>query len=228
MIPLQGLRLAWARRRCRLTVEAQALAAPLPPPDTPFDALEVVALDFETTGLDPARDQILAAGWVLVRGGRVVLGSARELRVRPRGEGVGQSAVIHGLLDSDLADATDEAALLDALMPVLAGRAIAAHAAMIERRFLDALLARCGGVPLPHAYIDTLSLERLLRETEGAGGAAPEPPGALTLPTARARRGLPPHGQHAAGTDAVACAELLLAQVAHLGSGASVRLRDLA
>lgn len=223
----RGPRLAWARRRCRLAVQAEALAAELPAAGTPFDALEILALDFETTGLDPSRDQILAAGWVRVSGGRILMGSAREVRVRPRGEaGVGQSATIHGLLDSDLADADDETGLLAELMPALAGRAVAAHAAAIERGFLRALLLRHGGVPLPHAFIDTLSLERLL--LEGKGERPGERDGALTLPVARARRGLPPHGQHSAAADALACAELLLAQVEHLGGAARVRLCDLA
>jgi DNA polymerase III subunit epsilon len=223
----RGLRLAWARRRCRLAVQAQALALDLPARGTRFDALDVLALDFETTGLNPASDEILAAGWVRIRAGRILLGTARELRLRPRRDaGVGQSATIHGLFDSDLADAGDETALLAELMPLLAGHAVAAHAAAIERGFLRALLRRHGGVALPHTFIDTLAVERLL--LEGGGERAADHGDALTLAAARARRGLPPsQAQHSAGADALACAELLLAQAEALGGASRVRLRDL-
>jgi DNA polymerase III subunit epsilon len=223
---LRGLRLAWARRRCRLPLQATALAAELPAGDIRFSALDALALDFETTGLDPGRDDILSAGWVRISGGRILLGSAREVRVRPRGEaGVGQSATIHGLVDSDLADASDEAGLLAALVPALAGRAIAAHAASIERGFLRALLRRHGGVALPNPFIDTLALQRRL--LEGSGERIDEHGGALTLAASRERLGLPPHAQHSAAADALACAELLLAQVEHLGGVERVRLGDL-
>ena len=225
MTPWREWRRRRAQRHCRLPPEAEALAVPLPVSTTPFEALPVLALDFETTGLDPARDRILSAGWVPIDGGRLCMGGAREVRVRPQGEaGVGQSATIHGLFDSDLAGASDERALLDALLPALAGRAIAAHAAGIERGFLRALLRRHGGVSLPNPFIDTLALAHTL--LEGSGGRA-DAQGALTLAAARARHGLPPHTQHSAVADAMACAELLLAQVEAMGGGAKVRLRDL-
>jgi DNA polymerase-3 subunit epsilon len=51
--------------------------------------------------------------------------------------------------------------------------------------------------------------------------------GDLTLDACRERRGLPDHQRHSAGADAVAAAELLLAQVAQLGGAGDVKLRDL-
>ena len=226
MSPWREWRRRRALRQCRLPVQQQALQAPLPTSSTPFEQLPAVALDFETTGLDPARDQILSAGWVPIDGGRLRMGAAREVKVRPRDDaGVGQSATIHGLLDSDLAGAADERALLEELLPALAGRAIVAHAAGIERGFLRALLRRHGGVPLPNPFIDTLALARTL--LAGGDRGRPDAEGMFTLAAARARHGLPPHSQHSAAADAMACAELLLAQVEAMGGGEKVRLRDL-
>lgn len=226
MSPWREWRRRRALRQCRLPAQRQALGVPLPSPSTPFERLPAVALDFETTGLDPAHDQVLSAGWVPIEGGRLCMGGAREVRVRPRGEGgVGQSATIHGLLDSDLAGAADERALLEELLPALAGRAIVAHAAGIERGFLRALLRRHGGVPLPNPFIDTLAIARTLLAGSDPGPA--DAGGLLTLAAARARHGLPPHSQHSAVADAMACAELLLAQVEAMGGGARVCLRDL-
>jgi DNA polymerase-3 subunit epsilon len=223
----QRVRLAVARDACRLPLQQRLLQQhPLPPAGTRVADLEMVALDFETTGLDPQRDQVIAAGWVLLRGDRIVLASAREMHVRPQGAaGVGQSAVFHGILDSDLDDAASGEALIEHLLPELAGRAILAHAASIERTFLAALLRRLGGVPLPNPFVDTMALERRL--LEGSGSQAREQHGDLTLDASRARRGLPGHQRHSAAADAVACAELFLAQVACLGGAENLRLREL-
>lgn len=227
MSVLTSLRLRWARQRCRLPAQAVAFAKPLPVRRAPVDILEILALDFETTGLNTSSDRILSAGWVVIRNGRIELASADEVRVRPDGDaGVGQSAVIHGIVDSDLDDAMDESGLLDVLMPLIAGRVVAAHAAMIERGFLNSLLRRLGGVRLPHTFVDTLNLERRL--LEGQGMRAQEYQGALTLPAARARYGLPAHSQHSAASDALACAELLLAQIAMLDGRRRPRLADIA
>lgn len=223
---LQRFRLARARRRCRLPLQSRLLHEPLPSRGTKVADLEMIALDFETTGLDMARDHIIAAGWVLLRGDRIVMASAREVRVRNGAtDGVGQSAVIHGIMDSDLDDADTVEAMLEHLLPELAGRAIVAHAATIERGFLGALLRRMGGVPPLNPFIDTLALERRL--VDAAGGNVRELHGDLTLDACRARRRLPGHQGHSAGADAVACAELLLAQVDQLGGAAEVKLKEL-
>lgn len=223
---LQRFRLAQARRRSALPLQQRLLQQTLPSPGARVADLEMIALDFETTGLDAQRDQIVAAGWVLIRGDRILMASAREVHVRSgQADGVGQSAVIHGILDSDLDDADSTESMLEQLLPELAGRAIVAHAASIERGFLAALLRRLGGVPMPNPFIDTLSLERRL--VEGEGGRVRELHGDLTLDACRARRGLPDHQRHSAGSDAIAAAELLLAQVAQLGGAPQVKLREL-
>jgi len=223
---LQRFRLARARRRSALPLQQRLLQHALPSPGARVADLEMIALDFETTGLDVQRDHVVAAGWVLIRGDRIVMASAREVHVRHgKADGVGQSAVIHGILDSDLADASSTESMLEQLLPELAGRAIVAHGASIERSFLAALLRRLGGVPLPNPFIDTLALERRL--FEGEGGRVRELHGDLTLDACRVRRGLPDHQRHSAGTDAIAAAELLLAQVAQLGGAPQVKLREL-
>lgn len=226
MNPWQRLRLARARRKCKFPLQARLLDRVPPARGQRLEELELVALDFETTGLDPARDHVIAVGWVLLRGDRIMLSSARELRVRsPAAEGVGQSAVIHGITDSDLDDAQDAGQMLEHLLPEIAGRAIVAHAASIERNFINPLLRRFDGIPLANPFVDTMTLERRL--VEANGGSVRELHGDLTLDACRARRGLPAHQSHSAGADAVACAELLLAQVDELGGARRVKLKEL-
>jgi DNA polymerase III subunit epsilon len=222
----RGMRLALARRSCKLPVQQRLLEQAVPSHRARVADIELVALDFETTGLDFKRDHIIAAGWVLVRGDRILMGSAREMRVRDdTPEGVGQSAVIHGILDSDLNDAEGSDSLVEKLLPELTGRAIIAHAAAIERTFLNALLRKMSGTAILNPFIDTMGLERLL--IEGNGGNVRDSRGELTLAACRARHGLPEYRQHSAAADAVAAAELFLAQLAYLGGAEKVRLGDL-
>ena len=227
MNPWQRVRLARARRASRLPLQRRLLEqASLPSAGSRVDDLELVALDFETTGLDAQRDHVVAAGWVRVVRGRIVLASAREMHVRPaRPEGVGQSAAIHGILDSDLDSAVGAGVLIEALLPDLDGRVIVAHAAAIERGFLARLLRDLGGVPVPNAFLDTMAIERRLLEV--AGVQVRERQVDLSLDACRRRRGLPAHAQHSAAADALACAELLLAQLAEFGAAGRVRLADL-
>ena len=227
MTPWQRVRLARARRASRLPLQQRLLErASLPSSTDAVHDLELVALDFETTGLNAQRDHVVAAGWVRIVRGRIVLASARELHVRPaRPEGVGQSAAIHGIVDSDLDDAVSPGALVEALLNDLDGRTVVAHAAAIERAFLGRLLRELGGVPVPNTFLDTMSIERRLLEAGGGHGAERQTD--LSLDACRRRRGLPAYTRHSAAADALACAELLLAQLEEFGASGRVRVADL-
>ena len=161
---------------------------------------------------------MLSIGWVPVDGGRIVLAGARRVVVRDEAgsEGVGRSATVHGLTDDVLAGG-------DAARGCRRGAARGARRPgaarplrRIETGFLSAACERLWGAALPCVVVDTFVLER--RALGGrAGGSEPEP-GALRLWAARERRGLPVYRAHEALTDALACAELYLAQRAELGA----------
>lgn len=191
------------------------LEAPLPDPGTPLGDLRLLAVDIETTGLDPRRDRVLSIGWLPVDGARVVLGGAGRVVVRDEGgvDGVGQSATVHGLTDDRLAGGAPLEDAVARLLEALAGRVLLAHFARIETAFLAAVCERAWGAGMPCVVVDTFELER--RAVAGGWGAEPAG-GALRLWTARERRGLPVYRAHEALTDALACAELYLAQCAEL------------
>ena len=204
----------------------RALAAAPPPADTtPVTQVELLALDVETTGLDPASDHLLALGWVPVVRGRVVLAEACELRVRPPdGVDVGASATVHRLTDDVVSDAAPLADALPRLLEALHGRVLLAHHTAIEVEFVAAAARTAYGAGVPVIAVDTLSLQHRLQADEHG-----EVTGSLRLDAARRAFGLPRYSAHDALTDAVAAAELFLAQVAELERrlGREVLLRDL-
>lgn len=200
-------------------------AAPPPDDSTPLSEVELLALDVETTGLDPRTDHLLALGWVPVAGRQVVLAQARELRVRPPGDvDVGDSATFHGLTDDVVSDAAPLADVLPRLLAALHGRVLLAHHAPIEVDFLAAAALATYGSRPPLTAVDTMALQhRLLADVHG------EVSGSLRLDAARRTYGLPRYTAHHALTDAIAAGELVLAQIAELEQrlGRDVVLRDL-
>lgn len=209
-----GRRRDRAAARARGPLAAWYAGTPLPPDATPAADLRLLAIDVETTGLDPARDAMLSIGFVPVDGDVVVLGGARHLVLRAERE-VGQSAVFHGLTDDMVAAGVPREEALGATLEALTGRILLAHFASIEVEFLSRACEQFYGAPFVPAVVDTLRLhDRLINrgfDDEAKGNE-------LRLWNARTRYGLPVYGAHEALTDALACAELYLAQVAEFAT----------
>jgi DNA polymerase-3 subunit epsilon len=205
------------RRRARAAARASGPLAefyrvPVQPRETPASQLRLLALDVETTGLDPRRDTVLSVGWVPVDGDAITLAGAGHLVLAADAE-VGQSAVFHGITDDQVAAGTPVADALTKVLAALSGRVMLAHFATIETRFLSRLCEQLYGAPLVTPVVDTLVLhDRFINRGFDDEARA----GELRLWTARTRYGLPRYPAHSALTDALACAELYLGHVAEV------------
>ena len=216
------------RRRDRARARAEGslkdyYAGAWPEPQTPASELDLLAIDLETTGLNPVSNQALSVGFVPVDGPDIVLGGARHILIRADTE-VGQSAVLHHLTDDMIATGAPMAEVLAEILAVLRGRVLLAHYATVEVSFLSKACECHFGAPLVVPTIDTLALQRRLLSQ----GFDDEPLGNdLRLWNARERYGLPTYAAHEALTDAMACAELYLGQVAELSSVKPQTFRSL-
>lgn len=171
------------------------------------------ALDFETTGLDPARDEIISFGAVPIDGGRIRVAGAVEGLVRPRRMPGGATIRVHGILPADLAAAPDPGQALDPLLGALAGRVLVAHAAWVERGFLEPVL-ESGGLTLRGPVLDTAELGREWRRRTGRRDT-----GTPDLAALAAELGLPAERRHTAPGDALTTAQAFLALATHLDAG---------
>jgi DNA polymerase-3 subunit epsilon len=169
-----------------LTARAEevALAAPV-----------FAALDFETA--DYGRDSACALGVVRVEGDAVVARETRLIRP-PRSRFV--FTYIHGIEWEDVADAPafadvwrDCAGLLDG------ARFLVAHNASFDRGVIEACCARAGIAPPAVPFACTV---RWARRTFGLRRA--------NLPAVCEHLGIPLH-HHDAGSDAEACARIMIA-----------------
>jgi DNA polymerase III subunit epsilon len=181
-------------------------------------AARLLAVDVETTGLDPKKDEVVSFAAVPVEGGRVVAHGAVRGLVRPSSPPPGSSIEIHGLRAADLAAAPPPEEALAPLAAALRGRTPVAHAAWVERSFLRPL-----GIGMPRRILDTAVLWRALCIERGEGD-----PGWRALPEVAAGLGLPAHRSHDAEGDALTTAQVFLALATHLESHGRGSVRALA
>lgn len=188
------------------------LAAPLPPLSRPWAECELIAVDLETTGLNPRQDAILSIGLVPISRLAVQLDQAWYAVVQANGPLPPDSVVIHRITDQASAQGEPLERVLPPVLRRLRGRVVVAHGAETDIRFLDAACRRIYGSPFLTPAIDTQRLaERLLRRRHAVLRQ-----GELRLFNLRARYNLPRYAAHNALNDAIAAAELFLALAAEI------------
>ncbi len=185
--------------------------------ETPLKDLPMVAMDFETTGLNAKEDGIVSIGLVPFTLARIQCKGSRHWVVHPQCP-LDSSVVIHRITHSEIENAPDITDVLDDILEAIGGRIVVVHYRGIERPFFErALRTRIGeGIQFP--VLDTMAIEAHMTRGKGLSwwqrllGTQPV---SLRLADTRTRYGLPTYQPHHALTDALATAELLQAQIAY-------------
>lgn len=213
----------WSQRFAELAASSQDerlrayYAAGCIAADTPLADVPLVALDVETTGLDPHQHAIVSLGLVPMDLQRIRCAEARYWVVKPTRELSAESVTFHHITHSDIRHAPRLAHVLDELLEALAGKVVVAHYRNIERNFLDQALRQHLGEGLLFPIIDTMELEARVhpkRSVSWWDRLRGRKRISIRLADSRLRYGLPLYSAHHALTDALACGELLQAQVA--------------
>ena len=198
------------------------LANPFPPAARDYRKVSYLALDLETTGLNQKKDHILSLGWVQLQGDRIDLHSACHRLIYTTRAIPESSAVIHQITDDQAATGEALTVVIRQLLDALAGKVLIAHHAAIEVGFLRRACRTCFGGDFIAPVIDTQRVAiRTLQRRQIAYRSA-----ALRLQSLREQYHLPRYGAHHALNDALAAAELFLAQAAYKDGGRGVQLRD--
>lgn len=183
-----------------------------------------VSLDLETSGLDPQTDHILSIGFVELHHDCVDLSTAEHWVIRTDLELSEDNVVIHQLTDDVISQGISLSTAMAQLLPRLAGKVLLAHHAKIEMGFLGAACQRLFGQPLLLPVVDTLAIARQQMRRRHEIIAE----GSLRLAALRQRYHLPRYKAHHALNDAIATAELFLAQVAaKRGAQSTLPLKSL-
>ncbi|QIR14865.1 exonuclease domain-containing protein [Shewanella aestuarii] len=188
----------------------------------PIAQTKLMAVDLEMTGLDPKLDQIISIGLIPIYQGSLPLNQARHVMIGIEGS-VGHSATVHGIVDNQLADALTIEQAMAWFLKQTQGHILVAHHAPLDIAFLQNNLASVFGQAVMLPFIDTLAIER--KRYLHQHGQLIE--GCLRLGQSRERYHLPIYAAHNALIDAIACAELLLAQLSAMGGINTIKCHEL-
>ncbi|QZD93099.1 hypothetical protein K3162_03415 [Qipengyuania xiapuensis] len=180
-----------------------------PAASAPISRVPLLALDFELDGLGKDA-HVLQAGWLPFNLSGIDLSQACSRDIRSKARLDDDAVAVHGIGETRAREGEHRHKVTDELLAALAGKVVVAHGASIERGVVERLVAQRFGIAPPVRAICTLELERKL--SPGLVGTE-----VYRLEASRSRYNLSPHSQHDALADALASAELFLAQLTRMG-----------
>jgi DNA polymerase-3 subunit epsilon len=160
---------------------------------------QFVAIDTETTGLDPRRDAVVSLSVVPFRGGRASPGY--DALVNPGRPIPAAATRIHGITDDMVARAPRLHEVLDELEAVCGSDVIVGHGVAFDLALLDRARRAERRPPLPNTALCTMRLAAALHP----GWAAD-----VTLESLAARLEVPVIGRHTARGDALVAGGIIL------------------
>lgn len=198
------------------------LSVPFPEKGDVIGDVELLALDFETTGLNPKADALLSVGYVTLQRGIVRLNTCHHEIIQSPNRLDKDNVVIHQITDTEKANGERLEDVVANLLNALAGKIMLVHYAQVETTFLAQACKQLYGMAPVLPVIDTLVVSKRrfdLRDTA-------YDPSQLRLTNLRHSYQLPAHHEHNALNDAIATAELLLAQLQHFPDHLNTPIKD--
>lgn len=187
------------------------LEQPFPGNNIPINDTALLAMDFETSGLDAKQDHLLSVGYVVLQHNSVLLYSAHHQIIRSKRNMSDGNISIHRITHDQVARGMTIPQVVEAILLQLKGKVLLAHHAAVEVEFLQQACKNLYGIAPVIPTIDTMLLARQRLERQ----QQPFKPNDLRLFNLRKQYGLPRYQAHNALMDAIATAELFLAQLAH-------------
>jgi DNA polymerase-3 subunit epsilon len=191
--------------------------------DTDANSLEYIVLDIETTGLDSKKDIILSMGWVKVSNSTVHMDTAHHYYINDSSQINPKTAVINHITPETLASGVSIHDAMTTFIENAENCVIVAHACFVETAFINQYFKQAYGYNgLPLLWVDTLQIEKNLCKAIDRTQCID-----VTLMSSRLRYGLPEYMAHNALIDAVATAELFIAQTKRLFNKSNVTIGKL-
>lgn len=147
---IDRLRRGWQQRQLRDSEWRFLVDAP--PPG------EWVALDCETTGLNPRSEEIIAIGAVRIVGNRVLTSERLELLVRPEHGVSAESIRVHRLREQDVQDGVPAEEAMRRLLHFIGARPLVGYYLEFDVAMINRTLKRTLGLTLPQEKIEVSRL----------------------------------------------------------------------
>ena len=166
---------------------------------------ELVALDCETTGIDPTRDEIIAVAAIPIRDNRLLTSQKLSLTIRPERAPTADTVKVHHLRPMDVAGGMAMADALPRILAFIGARPLVGYYIDFDLRMLNRYVVPALGAPLVNPLVEVSRMYYAHRYQRGR----PDPTYAYTgmidlrFDTIRRDLDLPALPQHDAVNDAV-------------------------
>jgi len=200
------------------------LSESLPSSSDRLKDIEFLALDFETTGLNPKKDRVVSFGYTVIDQLAILNSMNGHYIVNPKTELTEQNVSIHEITDDEVKSGITVSQMMEKIFELLKGRALLVHFDYIEKGFINQVCQNLYGFKdLPMLVVDTLKVECMKQNKKFVHTQ----PDSMRLNALRDRYNLPPHGAHHAMLDAIATAELFLAQTSYMKNPSEITLKQV-
>lgn len=187
-------------------------------------ATEFLIIDFETTGLDSKKDHIISVGYTEIIANKIILGNSRHFIVTSDNKLTSENVSIHHLTDDVVQSGQAISQIMQHLLNKTSGKVLVAHYKNIEFKFLQQLSLSLYSSALPMIMLDTLMIEKNKLTKSNQAIVANQ----LRLFNLRDKYNLPRYKAHNAMEDAIATAELFLAQLKSIDADFNkIKIKDL-
>ncbi len=192
------------RRRGRPTghLDMDNLPNPKTPGDQLLSATRLIVLDLETTGLNPAKDEVIAIGAVAVTGGVIHLDDQFDLILKRPELDITETVLIHGIGTEALTQGHETEDALLYLLEWMNGDPVLAYHSAFDQKFLEKTLRAQLGYNVNHTWMDVADLLPLYFPKARPGGKG--------LDHWSEHFGLEASARHNAAADALVTAELTM------------------
>lgn len=119
---------------------------------------EWVSVDCETTGLNPAKDEIIAIGAVRIAGNRVLTSESLQLLVKPSKAVSAEAIKVHGLRERDVAGGLDIDEAMRRLLQFIGPRPLVGYYLEFDAALINRAIFPLLGVRLPQPKVEISAL----------------------------------------------------------------------
>lgn len=179
----------------------------------------LVVLDLETTGLNAAKDEVIAIGAVAIQKNAIALSDQFDLILRRPELDISETVLIHGIGPEALTRGHETEDALLHLLEWMNGDPILAYHSAFDQKFLEKTLKNTLGYTQPHTWMDVAEMLPAFFPNAKTGGRG--------LDNWADFFGLEVSARHHAAADALATAELTLAVINRAHKNDVLTLQDL-
>ncbi|GJD55565.1 3'-5' exonuclease [Methylobacterium dankookense] len=115
---------------------------------------EVVAIDCETTGLDPHVDEIIAIAAIRIRDDRILTSERFQAIARTSRKSSPEAIKVHQLLDRDIEQGRPIGELVPELLRFIGPRPVVGYYTAFDKSMISKYTKAYLGIPLPNEAID--------------------------------------------------------------------------